>query len=83
MHILTGILVGIILLQAFILWIYQRQVKDICRQLAFLIKNDSNMLVSREIGFLGIEWLADMLNELLAARRKERREYQKKELSRC
>lgn len=79
MYILTGILVGIILLQAFILWIYQRQVKDICRQLAFLIKNDSNMLVSREIGFWGIEWLADMLNELLAARRKERREYQKKE----
>ena len=37
MYILTGILVGIILLQAFILWIYQRQVKDICRQLAFLI----------------------------------------------
>ena len=73
MYILTGTLVGIILLQAFILWIYQRQVKDICRQLAFLIKNDSNMLVSREIGFWGIEWLADMLNELLAARRKERK----------
>lgn len=79
MYILAGILVGIILLQAFILWIYQRQVKDICRQLAFLIKNDSNMLVSREIGFWGIGWLADMLNELLAARRKEKREYQKKE----
>lgn len=79
MYILTGILVGIILLQAFILWIYQRQVKDICRQLAFLIKNDSNMLVSREIDFLGIGWLADMLNEMLAARREEKREYQKKE----
>lgn len=79
MYILIGILIGIILLQTFILWKYQRQVKDICRQLAFLIKNDSNMLISREIDLGGIGWLVDVLNELLAIRRKEKREYQEKE----
>ena len=61
------------------MWKYQRQVKDICRQLAFLLKNDSNMLISREIDFGGIGWLADILNELLAARKKEKIEYQEKE----
>lgn len=79
MYILIEILIGIILLQTFILWKYQRQVKDICRQLAFLIKNDSNMLISREIDLGGIGWLVDVLNELLAIRRKEKREYQEKE----
>lgn len=79
MYILIGILTGIILMETFILWKYQRQVKDICRQLAFLLKNDSNMLISREIDFGGIGWLADILNELLAARKKEKIEYQEKE----
>ena len=31
----NGILAGIIILQFIIMWKYQRQVKDICRQLAF------------------------------------------------
>ena len=79
MYILIGILTGIILMETFLLWKYQRQVKDICRQLAFLLKNDSNMLISREIDFGGIGWLADILNELLAARKKEKIEYQEKE----
>lgn len=53
--------------------------KDICRQLAFLIKNDSNMLISREFDFGGIGWLADILNEFLKVRKKERVEYLGKE----
>ena len=35
-------------------WKYQRQVKDICRQLSFLMKHDSNMLITREMDFGGI-----------------------------
>lgn len=79
MYIIIGILVGLILAQFFILWKFQRQVKDICRQLAFLIKNDSNMLISGEFDFGGIGWLADILNEFLKVRKKERVEYLGKE----
>jgi len=79
MYIIIGILVGLILAQFFILWKFQRQGKNICRQLAFLIKNDSNMLISREFDFGGIGWLADILNEFLKVRKKERVEYLGKE----
>ena len=65
MYIIIGILAGIIILQLIIMWKYQRQVKDICRQLAFLMKHDSNMLIHREFGLGGIGMLSDRLNDLL------------------
>ena len=64
MYIVIGILAGIIILQFIIMWKYQRQVKDICRQLAFLMKHDSNMLIHREFGLGGIGMLSDRLNDL-------------------
>ena len=73
------ILAGIIILQSIIMWKYQRQVKDICRQLAFLMKHDSNMLIHREFGLGGIGMLSDRLNDLLELRRKEKQYYQEKE----
>ena len=76
MYIIIGILAGIIILQSIIIWKYQRQVKDICRQLAFLMKHDSNMLIHREFGLGGIGMLSDRLNDLLELRRKEKRYYQ-------
>ena len=79
MEIVIGILTGIILILVVILWKYQRQVKDIFRQLAFLKEHDSNMLFSRQIEFGGIGQLTDMLNDMLFQRRKERIEYLKKE----
>ena len=79
MYIVIGILAGIIILQAIILWKHVRQVKDICRQLSFQMKQDSNMLISRELDFGGIGRLVDLLNELLDMRRKERRSYLEKE----
>ena len=79
MHIVIGILSGIIILQFIIMWKYQRQVKDICRQLTFLMKHDSNMLIQREFDLGGIGRLSDRLNELLELRRKEKRYYQEKE----
>ena len=79
MYIIIGILAGIIILQSIIMWKYQRQVKDICRQLAFLMKHDSNMLIHREFGLGGIGMLSDRLNDLLELRRKEKRYYQEKE----
>ena len=79
MYIIIGILAGIIILQSIIMWKYQRQVKDICRQLAFLMEHDSNMLIHREFGLGGIGMLSDRLNDLLELRRKEKRYYQEKE----
>lgn len=79
MYIVIGILAGIIVLQAIILWKYVRQVKDICRQLSFQMKQDSNMLISREFDTGGIGRLVDLLNELLDKRRKEKRRYLEKE----
>ena len=43
------------------LWKYQRQMKDICRQIAFLREHDSNMMVTTQIRFGGIEELAEKL----------------------
>ena len=63
MYIVIGILAGIIILQFIIMWKYQRQVKDICRQLAFLMKHDSNMLIQREFDLGGIGTLSDRLND--------------------
>ena len=79
MYIIIGILAGIIILQLIIMWKYQRQVKDICRQLAFLMKHDSNMLIQREFDLGGIGMLSDRLNDLLELRRKEKQYYQEKE----
>ena len=79
MYIIIGMLAGIIILQSIIMWKYQRQVKDICRQLAFLMKHDSNMLIHREFGLGGIGMLSDRLNDLLELRRKEKQYYQEKE----
>ena len=79
MYIIIGILAGIIILKSIIMWKYQRQVKDICRQLAFLMKHDSNMLIHREFGLGGIGMLSDRLNDLLELRRKEKQYYQEKE----
>ena len=79
MYIIIGILAGIIILQSIIIWKYQRDVKDICRQLAFLMKHDSNMLIHREFDLGGIGMLSDRLNDLLELRRKEKQYYQEKE----
>lgn len=74
-----GILIAVILIQEISYWKYQRQVKDICRQLSFLMKHDSNMPITRELDFGGIGELADTLNEWLERERREKKEYRKKE----
>lgn len=79
MVVLVCILGVLFLAETLVLWKYQRQVKDICRQLHFLEKNDSNMLISRELDFGGVGDLADILNKLLIIRRKERRNWLEKE----
>lgn len=79
MIVLVGTLILIILIMVFILAKYRRQIKDICRQMSFLMRHDSNMLISRDIDFGGIGELADRLNEFISLRQEEKREFQRKE----
>ncbi len=74
-----GILLCIVMVQTILLWNYERQVKDICRQLSFLMKKESNMLISKQINFGSIEELVDLLNEMLSKRRMEKNQYAEKE----
>ena len=73
MYILIGTLILIIFALILYLWIYQRQVKNICRQLQFLNENNSNMLILREINHGGIAMLVNILNDFLIMRKKERK----------
>ena len=72
------LLIAVILVQGMLFWKYQRQVKDICRQLSFLMKHDSNMLITREMDFGGIGELADVLNEWLELKRREKKEFEER-----
>lgn len=77
--IVITLLIILIMILAGMLWKYQRQMKDICRQIAFLREHDSNMMVTTQIRFGGIGELAEKLNELLLERRERKKESDKKE----
>ncbi len=79
MLILVCFLIFIIFIQGILFWKYQRQVRDICRQMSFLMKNDSNMFVTADVGFGGLKELTEMLNRMLTDRKKERGKYLEKE----
>ena len=79
MEYIAGILAILFLVQTGLFLKYQRQVKVICRQLAFLLKNESNMLITSDIETGGIGRLRDSLNELLSRQRGEKVRYQEKE----
>ena len=79
MTVIEGICIGVTGIVLLTFWKYQRQVKDICRQLRFLSTHDSNMLISKEIKWGSIEELADLLNNLLEERKKEKMESLRKE----
>ena len=76
---LTIILITGTVILAAVLWKYQRQMKDICRQIAFLREHDSNMLITTQIRVGGVGELAEELNELLLEMKSEHREYMEKE----
>lgn len=79
MYIVIGILVFLVFFLICILISDRRQIKNICRQLRFLEKNESNMLLIKE-SFSGcIGELTDLLNKHLQKQKKERVENLKKE----
>lgn len=55
--------IGVAVLSIIILCIYKRQVRKICKQLDFLEKNDSNLLLSLNVHFKELEKLADHINK--------------------
>ena len=79
MNIIAGILSGFLLVLLFILWIFVRQIKDICRQLSFLIEQDSNIRITSQISYGGIGKLVDILNVLTKERRENQKKYLEKE----
>lgn len=73
------ILLVIILCLFAVLWKYGRQVRDICRQLRFIMEKESNALVTSDMRLGGLDGLVDTLNEMLGGHRKQRQQWQKKE----
>ena len=73
MTVLFGAVLALFVIQGFVFLKYQRQVKDICRQLSFLIKNDSNMRITSEMDLGGLGLLKNSLNDLLDIRRRRKR----------
>ena len=61
------------------IYIYQRQVKLICRQLRFYLKYESNLMIAREMDGGGIKELVQCLNDMLEKHKKEKRRYLEKE----
>lgn len=79
MYVIIGILSAGLLLLLWILWTFVRQIQDICRQLSFLTEQDSNMKITGQIRFGGIEKMVDILNEAAAKTREDRKRYLEKE----
>lgn len=51
MYVIIGILIFLILILTGILVSYQRQIRDICRQLRFLTEQETNMLITKEMNW--------------------------------
>ncbi len=79
MMIFICFLMFILVIETIILLKYQRQVRDICRQLSFLLKNDSNMLITGDMTLGSLKELMEVLNEMLMRRKKEKQSYMEKE----
>lgn len=78
MEILTVILILIIFILAGVLWKYTRQIKSICRQLVFLEKHESNMMISGDIRYGGMGELEERLNSLIARQKEEQVRWQER-----
>lgn len=76
---IIAILAALVAVLFIILASYRRQIREICRQLAFLKEHDSNLLITRQMDSFGIRELTDELNEMLERQREQRRRYLKNE----
>lgn len=79
MNIVTIVLLIIALVSVAIQISYRRQIKDICRQLAFLSKHNSNMIITQNIASADISELIEQINTLLENQKNQKIEYKIKE----
>lgn len=79
MIIVTVVSLIIALICVMILILYRRQILNICRQLAFISKHNSNMIVTQNIHSSDITELVEMINTLLECQKKKKIEYQNKD----
>lgn len=79
MRIIIGILVSVILFLSYMLWKYERQIDDICRQLRFLKEHDSNMMITTDFTKGNLSVLTKDLNDFLYIQKEEKKAYRKKE----
>ena len=61
------------------LFSYRRQIKSICRQLAFIKENNSNMILTQEIPLAAVSELVNAVNELLEGQKVQTIQYKKKD----
>ena len=73
------VLAVIALILAALLWKYQRQMKQICRQLSFLEEHDSNMRIRADIEFGGFRELLEKINSFIDRQKEEHKNYVNKE----
>lgn len=78
-YIIIGILSVALLLLFFILWIFVRQIQDICRQLSFLMEQDSNIRITSQLDYGGMGKLVDTLNKIMKERKENKKKYMEKE----
>lgn len=79
MTILCIILILIIFILLLFIFHYKRQVKNICRQLAFLKEHDSNMLISSDVVPQELNMLKNGINEVLKENKQQKKQYMDKE----
>lgn len=61
------------------IWFIKRQIQDICRQLAFLEEQESNMLITTQTTSLCIGDLIEKINRIILSNRKRKKAYLEKE----
>jgi len=79
MIIITVASLIIALVSVIMLISYRRQVKNICRQLAFIGNHNSNMIITQNIDSTDINELIEQINTLLECQKKQRIDYQFKD----
>lgn len=60
--------------------LYKRQIASICRQIKYIIENESNVPVTREVSSKEINELVDTLNNMIKGGKNEKIEMEKKDI---
>lgn len=79
MIIITIVSLIIALICVIILILYRRQILNICRQLAFISKHNSNMIITQNFHSADITELIESINTLIEFQKKNKIEYQYKD----